>query len=140
MMPNNDLECSRRAGSLGYKIYLVFLVVYCDARMLQLTGYCHVGAKNHQKFPNPLPPKFKSDFLVSGKCRYLRDYLELEKLKNIYAHLLVEIRSFPGSFDPTESIWDTKSHPAFLSILKNQNFNFVKFYDFSKWIETLDDF
>ena len=50
-------------------------------------------------------------FFVSGagfsrifKVRYLRDYLELEKNKNISPHLLVEICSFPGSFEMTETI------------------------------------
>ena len=38
------------------------------------------------------------------KIRYLRDYLELEKNKNISSHLLVEICSFPGSFEMTETI------------------------------------
>ena len=38
------------------------------------------------------------------KIRYLRDYLELEKNKNISPHLLVEICSFPGSFEMTETI------------------------------------
>ena len=38
------------------------------------------------------------------KSWYLRDYLELEKNKNISPHLLVEICSFPGSFEMTETI------------------------------------
>ena len=33
------------------------------------------------------------------KLRYLCAYLELEKNKNIWPHLLVEICSFPGSFE-----------------------------------------
>ena len=38
------------------------------------------------------------------KIRYLRDHLELEKNKNISPHLLVEICSFPESFEMTETI------------------------------------
>ena len=45
------------------------------------------------------------DFLcVNFQNRYLRNYFELEKIKNISPHLLVEICSFLGSFEMTETI------------------------------------
>ena len=36
------------------------------------------------------------------------------------AHQLVEIRPFPGSINPTESVWENFQNPTFGSILKNQ--------------------
>ena len=54
----------------------------------------------------PAFPDLSTNFFFSRifKIRYLRDYLELEKNKNISSHLLVEICSFPGSFEMTETI------------------------------------
>ena len=47
--------------------------------------------------------------------RYLRDYLEFEKNKNISSHLLVEICSFPGSFEMTETI---RGVPKYVFLIK----------------------
>ena len=43
-------------------------------------------------------------FAKNSKSRYLRDYLELDKNKNISKYLLFEISSFPGSFEQIEGL------------------------------------
>ena len=50
------------------------------------------------------PPERRGILKTDFKIRYLRDYFELEKNKNISPHLLVQICSFPVSFEMTEAI------------------------------------
>ena len=64
--------------------------------------------------------------------QYLRDYLELENNKNISPHLLVEICSFPGSFEMTETI---RGYQNRFSLQQKKNgsknvhfFNLLKIY------------
>ena len=64
---------------------------------------------------------FQCIFFVNYQIRYLRDYLEFEKNKNMQTHQLVEIRSFPGSINPAESIWENFQNPTFGSILFKKN-------------------
>ena len=75
----------------------------------QLTDSADVVLKSQVK-PGEIPESQKNKKVFwedfgNLKSRYLRDYLELEKNKNISPHLLVESCSFPGSFETVGAIW-----------------------------------
>ena len=59
------------------------------------------------------------------KIRYLRDYLELEKNKNISPHLLVEICSFPGTYEMSEMI---RGYQNMFSLQKNPEVKNINFF------------
>ena len=67
----------------------------------------------------------KNIFSRIFKMRYLRDYLELEKIKIKSPHLLVEICSFPGSFEMTETI---REYQNMFSLQKNMEVKKHKFF------------